>query len=394
MNTIKIHFKYLFFFIGCISAYFWIIPVTSIPGLDFEMSFSNRIIRTIYPLFLFFFSYKFIFKKTSKNNILIFTCLFFLLPVFILMFLFSNYLLTIYLPIFVSFFGLIILSVLSKNNFYYWYFGASFISFIFFFLGITKFGFEPTTFYGRPRVHFGFIHPVQTSSIIIGAFSFLVLLTNRIKNRIILKTIAQILIYIFFAIFLFLAQSSNLFIGFHIVILLFFIFKWKNLFVFKKFILLILLTAPFLTLLLLNLPKESLELLDDLTSGRLLNYKQLMFENLANENILTILIGPTNYLRILISNNDVTGFASRDSVYLSFLLSFGFLGLFALIFFLFLIGNKLIKINDKSFSVFCGVIFIYIADAQGLTPNNLIIYSGLAFTLNQYINRSKLTVSL
>jgi O-antigen ligase len=306
------------------------------------------------------------------------------------MFLFNNYLITIYLPIFFAFCGLILLSVISKNNFYYWFFGASFISFIFFFLGITKFGFEPTTFYGRPRVHFGFIHPVQTSSIIIGAFSFLVLLTNRIKNKKILKTSTQILIYILFAFFLFLAQSSNLFIGFHIVILLFFIFKWKNLFVFKKFILIFLLSAPFLTLLLFNLPIKSLELLDDFTSGRLLNYKQLIFENLANENVFTILIGPTKYLKFLILNNDVTGFASRDSVYLSFLLSFGLLGLFALIIFLFIIGNKLIKVNDKSFSIFCGVIFFYIADAQGLTPNNLIIYSGLAFALNQYINRDKL----
>jgi O-antigen ligase len=306
------------------------------------------------------------------------------------MFPFYDYSLTIYLPIFFAFCGLILLSVLSKNDFYYWYFGASFISFIFFLLGITKFGFEPTSFYGRPRVHFGFIHPVQTSSIIIGTFSFLILLTNRIENKKILKTIIQIFIYILFAIFLFLAQSSNLFIAFHIVILLFFIFKSKDLFVFKKFILFFLLSAPFFTLLLLNLPKDSLEFIDDFTSGRLLNYKQLLFDNLANENFFTIFIGPTKYLKLLISNNDVTGFASRDSVYLSFLLSFGLLGLLSLIFFLFLIGNKLIEINDKSFSIFCGVIFFYIADAQGLTPNNLIIYSGLAFTLNQYVNRHKL----
>jgi hypothetical protein len=132
-----------------------------------------------------------------------------------------------------------------------------------------------------------------------------------------------------------------------------------------------------------------MEFLDDFSSGRILNYKELFFTNLNGEDFFSFLFGPTKFLRHLIDINDVTGFASRDSVFFSFFLAFGFFGLSSLVLFFFLIGILLIKYNLSSFSVFCGVLFFFSADAQGLTPNNLLIYACLAFVLNQYSNSYK-----
>lgn len=382
----KFNKYYLLFIIGCVSSYYWISPVTQIPGVDFELNFVNRVIRTIYPLFIVLFILKNVLKTMANRFLLLFIFLFLIIPILITLIFNLNLGIIIYLPVLVSFLGLIFLATLKPLEFYYWYFGTSFVAAIFLIFGLIQFGFEATTFYGRPRVHFGFIHPVQSSSIIISSFSFFIfIIHNSITN---FKYIYFIyfITYIFFSILLFLAQSSNLFIAFNISVLSFIFLKIFNSLTIKSLLLMVLIFVPFSFFFFLKLPVNLLDLLDDFSSGRILNYKELFFTNLNGENLFSFLFGPTKFLRHLVDINDVTGFASRDSVFFSFFLAFGFLGLSSLVLFFILTGIFLIKYNLSSFSLFCGTLFFFSADAQGLTPNNLLIYACLAFALNQYSN--------
>ncbi|WP_395616634.1 hypothetical protein [Aquirufa sp.] len=385
----KFNKYYLLFLIGCLSSYYWISPVTQIPGVDFELNFFNRVIRTIYPLFIGLFIFNKVLKTTVNRFLLLFIFSFLIIPIFITLIFNLNLGVIVYLPVLVSFLGLIFLATLKPSEFYFWYFGTSFVSSIFLSVGLLKFGFDATTFYGRPRVHFGFIHPVQSSSIIISSFSFFILILHHSINSLKYINLFYFITYLCFSVLLFLAQSSNLFIAFNISVLTFLLFKIFNSITIKSLLLIVLLFVPFSFFFFINLPVNLMEFLDDFSSGRILNYKELFFTNLNGEDFFSFLFGPTKFLRHLIDINDVTGFASRDSVFFSFFLAFGFFGLSSLVLFFFLIGILLIKYNLSSFSVFCGVLFFFSADAQGLTPNNLLIYACLAFVLNQYSNSYK-----
>ena len=383
MKITRINFIYfLLFLIGGLSAYYWISPVVQIPGSDFEISFLNRFFRTTYPLFIAPFCIKELIFYAQRRLFILYIFFIIVIPLSILALFNFELAIPFYFPVIVSFISLILFSVIGKLKFYFWFLGASFISFCFFINGFLKFGFEPSTFFGRPRVHFGFIHPVQTASIIFVVIIFLYLVSDNLFSKFKIKFILFFLLYIFGSIFLFLAQSTNIFISFQILCSYHFLLKDKNYRKINLLFLFFLFMLPLVTILISYIPSDTLIIFDDFTSGRIMNYNRLFSENLINEDLFSVLFGPTKYLVSLFSSNEINGFASRDSIFLSFFLVFGLFGLIVLYLFLILLGYNLSKIDGEVFGIYCAIIFFFSADAQGLTPNNLLVFMGLSYSLN------------
>jgi hypothetical protein len=280
------------------------------------------------------------------------------------------------IPVLFSILGVLVLTSMKYDEFYIWLKAVSFTSLFFLFVGIIKFGFIPTDYFGRPRVHFGFTHPVQTASVILSVFAPYTIFPNKLSVS--FKRLLKIVLLIF----LFMAQSLNIFISVLLIFLFSFLVEKKFnkyfIFLFSFFLFLTPYTIYFSNF----LPDFYYNLIDIFTSGRLSFFSETLLVEINNDNFINMLFGPMYQVRQLYLNGEILkGFSFVDSVFFSFLFSFGVLGFIYFVSFLFYLLFNSFNKHNYSFQLLTGLIFFYSADSQGFTPNNLILFSILAYVI-------------
>ncbi len=375
-------------------AFLWLYPVFNEPELNVNLTFNQRVLRTIYLFFLLPIVYrKLIFNIRFQKIIQLF--LIALLPSIFLASILSlnfSFIISTTVPIIFSILGILILTSLEYIDFIHWLKAVSLISLIFFIIGIIKYGFVPSDYFGRPRVHFGFTHPVQTASAILAVFAPYTLLPNNLNKT------TNLIFKLLLLIFLFLAQSINIFIS--VVIINVFSYFIKNNYnkYFVFFLSFFLFLSPFTIYFANYLPQKYQDIINIFTSGRLNYFTETLLFEFKNDNIFNMLFGPMYELRQLNLNTDVSrGFSFIDSVFFSFLFSFGFLGFISFLVFLYYLLINSYNKNKYSFQLITGLIFFYSADSQGFTPNNLVYFSILAYIIKanfkKHENESKFILS-
>ena len=371
LNYIFKNKLFIFFLLGSFSCFLWLNPVFNEPQLQIDLNFTQRFFRTIYLLLLLPFIFVKLFNLLYNKSLLSLLSILLLVPLLTTTIIALNitFIITSVTPIVFTFFGILILSSLNFEQLKYWLFGISFISLLYLIVGIYNFGFTPTTYFGRPRVHFGFTHPIQTASAILATF-LPILFYNTIKKLNFILIILMILLLI-------LAQSFNILLS----TFLFFIFqfiiniknKYRNIIFYT--ISFLILFSPFILLIINLFPSDYAFILDIFTSGRISHFTESLKYEFVNDNIINILFGPMLDVRELTKySNSIKGFGYIDSVYLSYLFSFGIVGLFFLYSFFIVLIYNIYKKNTTFLPYFLSVLFFFTADSQGFTPNNLIIF--------------------
>jgi len=91
-------------------------------------------------------------------------------------------------------------------------------------------------------------------------------------------------------------------------------------------------------------------------------------------------------VRNLTNNLDsIKGFGYIDSVYFSFLFSFGIFGLIFLYLHFIILIYRTYKNNITFLPYLLSVLFLFTGDSQGFTPNNLIIFLIYCLTIRAAI---------
>jgi hypothetical protein len=377
--------NYYLFFTGFLCGFIWIFPVFNEPQLNISPSFIERLFRTIYLLILLPLCFLKLLKNIKSQKVIFYYLIAFL-PSILISSVFSlsfSFLISTSIPVLFSIIGVLILTSLNYSEFNKWIMGVSFISIIFLLIGMLKFGFTPSDFFGRPRVHFGFTHPVQTASVILASFFPFTILPNHLP-----KKVKTVLIFLLLTL-LFLAQSINILL----TVLIFYLFTILINIKINKYIIFSLgffiFILPYTIFIANYLSTNLFEIFNLFTSGRLMHFTETIMNELKNDNILNLLFGPMYEIRMNNYNSDLSkGFSFIDSVYFSFLFNFGIFGFLCLIFFAYYIFLNSFNKNKISFALLTGLLFFYSADSQGFTPNNLIIFSILSFIIKS--NFSKL----
>ena len=257
---------------------------------------------------------------------------------------------------------------------------------------LMLYGFEESTFFLRPRAHFGFRHPTATAaallSVLWGWLVFVPKLFSR--NRIVASAIGFTVIA--FAVGKSDSRNSLLFLalwGFGAVLIWFCDGKRPTLW---KFCVVAFWLANCLLLfgtILLHAPalKSLVGPIDALVSGRLASASQFIA---ALTGASFTLLGPgwqSFY------PDGIKGFAVADSVFLSYWAHFGLLPIFALLSFWLWIGLRIGRVRTEgpldyvAKASWFGLSSYFMFDGQGLTVSNLSLFLPLVWLFRISITR-------
>lgn len=293
-------------------------------------------------------------------------------------------------PVFITGSSLLILSSLDRREFLFFTLGVALSAGTYLFLGLRDYGLEPNSMYGRPRVAMGFYHPVQTSSAIVATgVGFLIATWNMPKVKSIYRLFGSIIILAVSFWLLDLADSRNMTMACVLSTVSFLIVRNRRLSKLSGALFVSAITFAPLFLatysIFANATSNSFLLANRLSSERVSRFRSFI-SNFFDNPIHNALLGPSSkYAGFAIS--DGKGFASIDSVYLSFLGNFGVIAALLLQVLMLLIGIELLrKYKPLSFGFWCGIGVYFLVDAQGLTPSNLIIFTAFAFLVNTLSN--------
>ena len=259
-------------------------------------------------------------------------------------------------------------------------FGIGLVAVSLIFARIQLHGVETTTYYFRPRAHFGFFHPLVTASAIIATLWLWLLLIE--SPKIPLKRCLAGLGFSIALAALYIADSRNslLFLclwGFGALIT-----SFANRFgkiYFSLSVLAVWCTLPTSILWVLFSRSDhstlSFSQLDSATSGRL-GSAWTFVDSLVGNGFN--LLGPS-------WERQISGFAGVDSVFLSYWGHFGFLPFVGLLAFWLWLGMRLREVKCKStldliaIGTWFGLTGFFVFDGQGLTPSNLPLFFPLAW---------------
>jgi hypothetical protein len=294
-------------------------------------------------------------------------------------------------PMVIGAFCLMPFVFLRENDLKQWCFGVGATALVFLTIGLVLFGLEPTYVFGeRPRTLIGFVHPAQTASAVVATAMFALILLGRIRRSHKRLASAGFVICLVVTVFLLeIVQSRNtlLAVGVGITCYLF-IRKEKQQHTLHLAVSILVLALPLLLYVYCSLgsPESPLwSFLDGVSSGRLSLYR-LGIEHLAQQDLRSLLTGPTKFVRpelVAIDQSDFRGFTAIDSVFLTFALNYGLLSMCVLFLFFVVLGSQVASSNNQrlGFALFCGLIVFFSLDGAGVTPSHLIGFIGFGYLL-------------
>jgi len=278
--------------------------------------------------------------------------------------------------------SLLCLAALREGAFQRWSEGVGFVALAFVLAGLARYGLEATSYYGRPRVHLGFSHPIQSSSALLVAAFYLARVTGKLPDRLgWLRRAARVAILVGSSILLVLVQSRNAFLLFCVIFLA---AGYARVFRAPRarlaLVVAILALFPAIMTFAYQVSREDplWILLDFASSYRLTFYANTLADFLRGD-WATMLFGPASIVRT--RSEGAQGFAVADSVYLSILLNYGVVTLLSFYAFWLAVARRVARApGTLAFGLLCGVSTYYLLDAQGVTPSNLLVFVLLART--------------
>jgi hypothetical protein len=379
--------RLLLFVLGVVTGFFWLAPVFVTPGSEtlHESGITlARFLRVIPVLFIFPLVFKRIPQMFLNQRIVRLTLMAFaVVPMFSLLFFPDrDFLVATFGPFFVAGLSLLFLCALRSGEFSIWVLGAGFVAFVFLSLGLSVYGLETTRFYGSERASFGFIHPTQSSSVVLMAGVFMALCISKIwrEHRRMRRFLLGICV-VSITFFLILAYSRNM------ILLLVLISLSSGFYILVRDVNLRFLMASFFLILPFIFYGIAVygdshnffwTLLDEFSSKRLSAYKDLK-TSMSEETIVSILFGPSVYSQGI---EGTRGFASSESVYFSIYVNFGIVTLINFFMLLFIVAKRLSqRVTPLAYGSLCALSVFYAIDAQGVTSSNLMIFVLLAYIL-------------
>jgi O-antigen ligase len=285
--------------------------------------------------------------------------------------------------------SLLCLAALRDAEFRAWLQGVGLAAAAFVAVGVARYGFEATTYYGRPRVHLGFVHPTQSASALCAAALFAAtVLAATLRRRPVLRRTALTGLVVATGAMLVLVSSRNTFLLL-CAMLLFAGYARAVRSPLGRFVAFASVVALFPAMMWFALRADvqsaAWQIANLLGSARFIIYRRLL-AGLADEDAFSLLFGPTYVLRELKEN--ATGFAAADSTYLTILLNYGVVTTLAFYAFWLLVGARLCRRGGAvAYGVFCSVSLYLLLDAQGVTPSNMLVFGMLAYSVRAALRR-------
>ncbi len=375
------------FLIGIYCGYLWLAPVFGVPTNEIFSDFlsPDRVLRILAPLMVWLLvvsqkNNKFVqLSREILTDLILAMCVFPAVGI-ILSGKLSSVISSV-IPLMISLLVIIGLSILEDEIFFLFVLGISFSSLLFLTDGIIFTGLESNLFYGRARSSLGFVHPLQTGAAILGSMmftylvSYYVLEIKKVKNKFtrLFVYFSLVILSLFFFYLLWIADSKNTIIMIFIMFLCTLLCQTNVV----RSLLLTSLGSAISMLYIVSMLKFYSDDIDIFSSFRFSIYNQNLnqFFSSISSDFLQLFIG--------LSSQKSDGFASTESVYISFLLNYGLISFISFIKLLTSVGIKLC-VNQTSilpFGCFCGILFFFTFDAQGINTSNLSVFLIFAYSI-------------
>lgn len=297
------------------------------------------------------------------------------------------------LPMVTSILALIGVCMLDDETLRVVFLGVALVAFGFVAAGIATTGLMPSTYFGRPRVSFGFFHPTFSGTALLAAAVLPPMAVwNWVQKLKMLWRITLALAYgaVCMAL-LHMAQSRNLFIAVIVCVAC-----WALAMVSgrrrRSLVFSLILLAPlavYAFALFGNSSDPIWAYVDELSSYRLTIFQGFLV-NLVQQSQGSLFLAPNNRLYQFLST--YSGFAAVESVYLSLFFNFGLLCMLFFVGAIAWIGLKLSRYRRTAlpFGVLCGVVLYYALSAEGLTVSNLAVFLAFAYAVRSALRANGL----
>lgn len=293
-----------------------------------------------------------------------------------------SYIVSVVAPLVLSVLVLAAIVLMEEEKLREWTLGVCFAALAFLIVGLCRYGFSESSFWGRPRAMMGFTHPLITASAVLSSMLFFGLYGRerlarrlRVPARFLPPVLALVTFFL-----LLISQSRNLLLSTLVALFLYLMARrTAALTRFGVFLLLLIGPMVFYAYVLFSPPNDPLwAWLNAQSSYRLAFYQKLMLDLIQSGGSA---IAPDASRLSAISEQ--LGFAATDSVFLSYLVNYGVGSLCLLLLLFGAIGWQLARFrqNTLAFGIFGGLMVFYNLDAQGLTASNLIIFILFAYTV-------------
>lgn len=395
LNKHRLWLMFLFA-LGALAGYLWLVPVFGRPGeiqaLWEQGASAQRILRVGVIMLLLPWVIGRLIRQTPKEFVFrLILWVFVVAPLFSFLS-FPNFQFLFFTlgPFIIGGSSLLCLCSLRSKEFNVWVAGVGFTAAALLALGLSRYGLEMSSYYGRPRADFGFIHPVQGASAVVMAGIFGMQLINRcLDSRRLWQRFATIGLVVLCALLLYLGQSRNTLLAVAIFVCgASFAYLFMRKAELKWLMSLCLLSLPLIMVAFAIIGGDAHSSfwgsLDTLSSYRLTAFYNYL-QNLDQEGIIALFFGPNLQIRDV----TFTGFSTVDSVYITLFVNSGLLTLLSFCFFLSYVALRLSKRRlPLAFGAWCAVVIFFAIDAQGVTPSNLAIFTLLAYSVRYALRQT------
>lgn len=395
--------RFAFFLLGAVTGFIWLLPVFGTPSAEASAEDGSsvlRYLRLMMPLTVFaFVRAETVFGllqswlleiphgrvRRSTLGILAAMLVLGALPLFSgLLTANTTFIVSAVLPLTLSLMTLLGMTLLEERLLKTWVLGVTAPACLFLVLGIVTSHLEASTYFGRPRLLLGFVHPVSTASAILAVMIFTALAAEmrwdkftRRQRRLGLSIYGLVSLVL-----LLVAQSRNLLLSILVGLGCFGIaYRCRSGVRFGWFSLLLLLPLSLYAFILLGSPDDPVwAFVNQLSSGRLGFFQAVLTSNFDLSSGQGLFEAGNARLAALA---EYAGFAATDSVFLSFLINYGVFSFLAFVGMLLWIGHRLSYTaqNAVPFGALCGVVLFFNLDAQGVTTSNLAVFIVFAYAV-------------
>ncbi len=385
--------RYLLILLAITSGFAWLYPAFSPPGtadLQDAGALIGRMLRIACPVLLLTLSIKKIARAVTKKRayLMVFASFIFLPLGCIAVFPDINYLLYVVLPVVASGMALMGLLALSEQEISLWLSWIGIVAVLFILVGLAKYGFEMPSYYGRPRLHLGFVHPTQTASALLSAIIFFAI--NFDRRVMTFKNMLISFMLTFFVLMMYFADSRNTLVTSLFFLSGYIVFRYIRRPVLRKmYVIWVMLMVIVVHLFIIAIDIQSGIgfLADEKSSGRLAIILELM-QSFKGNSWYSFLFGPSPFVIKKLDDAIFLGFAAIDSVYISLLVNYGILQLVSFLGLMLFVGLRLSNSpNSEYIAMWSAVVIYFSLDAQGITASNLIIFSLFAISIKASVNR-------
>lgn len=393
---LRLTLRHLSIFLGAISCFFWLLPVVGAPGggtNGADTSSITRYLRIIMPLCVFFLiplrryldvrrsiALRFATGVIPRSILRLLGMVLALgiLPLAAGLFTANSvFLVTAVMPLVISLFFLLGVTLLEDFIFKNWVIGLTGAALLFLLIGIGTSHFEPTTYYGRPRILMGFVHPIHTASVILAAAGFVILTGNDWVRRksLLMRWFLLGLFGSTVLVLMLLAQSRNVLLSLCLGLCCAWIgSRFGTRVRFFLFVIILVLPVGIYLFVLTGSPLNPIwAVLNDLSSQRLALLQTVLASSIDLGDA-RLLFEPSSARLTALS--DYVGFSATDSVFQTFFFNYGLISLIGFMSLLLALGWNLAlrPKNIYPYGAMCGIVLFFSLDAQGITTSNLILF--------------------